>query len=246
MPVNSRYTEFFIGGTAQAFRFSGQTNSLETSVANDKIEDTRFQADRTFLAGDTKGEFTIAGYFDDVAAGQLEQEFAEMVANSESLYAAALYGTATTGCPAYVGVASELDSFSLKGQVGNLVTVDGKFSANSLFTRGLRVYQGTISATGTTSYIDLGAAGSAGGYAWIWVYAKTGTITSGTIVLQSDDNTGFSSPATEGTFTFSALGAYQVSLSGTVDRYLRLSTSSLGGATNFTVMVVAAVSGVTY
>lgn len=247
MSTKAIYSEFFIGGTAQAFRFSSKTNSMNVDVTNDKIESTCFQdTAKTFVAGDTSASIEINGYFNDSAAGDLEQEFEEMVENSESLYAAALFGTDTAACSAYVGSASELDSFSVKSQVGNLITVSGKFSANNGMYRGKRVHQGTVSATGTTSYIDLGAAGSAGGYAWLWVTSKTGTITSGTIVLQSDDNTSFSSPATEGTFTFSALGCYQVSLSGAIDRYLRLSVSSLGGATNFYVMCVAAVSGVTY
>jgi hypothetical protein len=247
MSVKAIYSEFFIGGTAQAFQFSSKTNSMNVNVANDKLESTCFQdTAKTYVTGDTTASIDIAGYFSDAAAGDLEQEFYEMVENSESLYAAALGQTSTAACPAYVGTASELDEFSVKSQTGNLITVSGKFSANQLFVRGLRVHQGTISATGTTTYIDLGAAGSAGGYAWLWVTSKTGTITSATVVLQSDDNTGFSSAATEGTFTFSALGAYQIALSGAVDRYVRLNVTSKGGATNFYIMCVAAVSGVTY
>lgn len=247
MSTKAIYSEFFIGGTGQAFRFSSKTNSMNINVTNDKLESTCFQdTAKTYVTGDTTASIDIAGYFNDAAAGDLEREFAEMVENSESLYAAALLGTATAACPAYVGEASELDGFAVKAQTGNLITVDGKFSVNDQLLRGLRVYQGTVSATGTTTYIDLGAAGSAGGYAWLWVTDKTGTITNATIILQSDDNTGFSSAATEGTFTFSALGGYRMTLSGAVDQYLRLSVTSKGGATDFYVVCVAAIDGVTY
>jgi hypothetical protein len=78
------------------------------------------------------------------------------------------------------------------------------------------------------------------------VQTITGTATNASIVLQSDDNTGFSTPGTECTFTFSAVGGYEQAISGTVDRYVRLNCSSMGGATSFVVVCVAAVSGVTY
>ncbi|WP_230685363.1 hypothetical protein, partial [Streptococcus pneumoniae] len=84
-----------------------------------------------------------------------------------------------------------------------LITANGSWFDGTGIKRGLQVYRGTISATGTTTYIDTGAVGSAGGYAWIWITAVTGTATNATILIQSDDNTGFSSPATEATFTFS-------------------------------------------
>ena len=59
-----------------------------------------------------------------------------------------------------------------------------------------------ISATGAQTspgYIDLGAAGAAGGTAWIWVRAVTGTATNAAIVLQSSTATGFGSPTTRAT-----------------------------------------------
>ena len=49
-----------------------------------------------------------------------------------------------------------------------------------------------------------------------------------------------------GTFTFSAKGAYEIALTSTVDRYVRLNCTGLGGATNFTVVGVVGVAGRTY
>lgn len=246
MAIKSIYTRFLVGGTGEAFDFSSQSNSLNVSTTSDKLEDTRFQdTARSFVQGDTEGAIEVSGYFDNGGATYIEQEFAEMVANSESVYAAAIFGTNATACPSYVAAGANVDNLKLASQVGNLITLNGSLTAGTGLQRGLMVYRGTISATGTTTYIDLGAAGSSGGKAWLWVTAITGTATNAAIVLQSDDNTGFTTPATECTFTFSAKGGYQQTLSGVIDRYLRLSTTGMGGATNFSVVVVASVTGIT-
>ena len=56
--------------------------------------------------------------------------------------------------------------------------------------------------------------GSDGGTAYLFVTTITGTATNATITVQSDDNTSFTSPATEGTFTFSDEGVYVVTMTG--------------------------------
>lgn len=250
MATKSTHTRLVVGSSTEAWDFSGVSNSLEVSLSADKIENTRFQdSGKTYTSGDASGSIKQNGYFDATDTGSIEQELAESIANNETLYVGGIFGTnesAPNAPIAYVARATNTDGLSISSQVGNLITLSGSWFDGLGIKRGLQVYRGTITATGTTSYIDLGAAGSAGGYAWIWITAVTGTATNASIILQSDDNTGFSSPATEATFTFSGKKAVEASLSGAIDRYLRLSTSSMGGATNFTVCVVAAVDGVTY
>jgi hypothetical protein len=112
--------------------------------------------------------------------------------------------------------------------------------------RGLRCFTGVISATGAQAQIDLGAAGANGGYVWLFVQEKTGTITNAVITLETATVVGFTSPTTKATFTFSALGAYEQAMSGAVGRYARINCTNKGGATNFTVVAVVAPAGVTY
>ena len=94
-------------------------------------------------------------------------------------------------------------------------------------------------AVGVDAPINVEVKGSVG-------YYCGGMNKNATITVQSDDNTGFATPATEGTFTFSAVGGQEIALSGAVDRYVRLNATSLGGATNYTVVGVIALSGITY
>jgi len=78
------------------------------------------------------------------------------------------------------------------------------------------------------------------------VQTITGGATDAIILLESDDNTDFTSAATEATFTFSAVGANEEALSGTIDRYIRLNCTDMGTADSFVVVCIACVSGITY
>lgn len=247
-----RYTRLLVGSTAGAWDFSGVSNSLEVALNVERLETTAFQeTGATSIAGDTSGTLTQNGYYQNPAAGEFEQEMAAAIASTTSLFVAALFGTDTDACPAYVAPAANAAGLTLGSEVAGLITASGEWAQGTGILRGLRVWQGTISATGAQTspgYIDLGAAGAAGGTAWIWVRAVTGTATNAAIVLQSSTATGFGSPTTRATFTFSsATGRTQQQSmgAGVVDRYLRLNTTSMGGATSFEVTVIAAVRGIT-
>jgi len=73
-----------------------------------------------------------------------------------------------------------------------------------------------------------------------------GTATNAAIKVQSDSASNFSGVADEATFTFSAVGAYQATLSGTVGRYVRANVTSLGGADDLTFLMIVALAGVSY
>lgn len=244
--VKATYTRLLVN----QWDFSGVSNSLEVALENAREDVTTFQATgKEFLATDTSGTISQQGYFADAAAGEFEQEIQDSIDDTDTLYVAALFGTNTEACPAYVARATNTSGMTLAAQTPGVITVSGEWFQGTGIQRGLRVWTGTFSATGaqtSPAYIDLGSAGAAGGNAWLFVQTITGSATNATITLESDDNTGFTSAATECTFTFSAVGAQEQALSGAIDRYLRLNCTSKGGATSFVVVCVAAVSGVTY
>ena len=247
MAIQSTKTRLVIGSATEAWDFSGVSNSLEVKVAGEKIDNTRFQdTAKRFTTGETEGTITQNGYFDETGALSFEQEIAQTVLNLETLWVCAIYGTDQTVPVGYIAPSTNTENMAISAPIGGLITLNGSWLSGLGLKRGFQVYRGTISATGTSSYIDVGAVGSAGGYAWLFVTTVTGTATNADIDLESDDNTSFTSAAVEGTFTFTGKGVTQVTLSGTIDRYLRLNTTDLGGATSFLVTVIAAVSGVTY
>jgi hypothetical protein len=126
----------------------------------------------------------------------------------------------------------------------SLMTLNGAWAKGRGGSRGIRVFSGSISGTGNATSVDLGSAGSNGGKAYLFVQSITGSATNASFKVQSSTTEG-GAYADEGTFTVSAVGGYEVTMSGTVNRWVRLNTSSMGGATGFTVVLVVCVSGVT-
>ena len=246
--TKSRYTRLLVGtdGAGGAWDFSSESNKLSVKLAGDRLDDTTFQATgKTAVAGDPEGTITQNGYFTSPAAGTFDGEMVDAIKNAESLYVAALFGDDVAACPAYVAEKTTAENVAIEGAIGNLITVNGDWGAGTGIVRGLRLASATVSATGAQAYIDLGAAGASTGKAWLWVYSITGTATNATFTVQCDDNTGFSSPTTKGTFTLSAAGVYVVSITGGIDRYVRLNCTSKGGATSFDLAAIVAVTGIT-
>jgi len=155
---------------------------------------------------------------------------------------------ATTNTPVYVIPSAFNASLPIDASADAVITMNGEWAATNAGQRGKLIsYNTTISGTGNGTSIDLGSAGSAGGYFYLHVHSidgdASGTSTSSAIKVQSssDDSTF----ADEGTVTFSATGGHSATMSGTVNRYLRISTSDMGGATSIVVTAYVVVTNVT-
>ena len=240
MAISARKSKILV----DAFDFTGDTSSIEVNTSSSTQDATALGDTGTVEVITTvAGTITQNGYFNGVGAGELEKELYDRFATG-SAHVAALFGTDDTDCPAYVLPATQANNLTIAAPVDGVITVNGGWGSGTGIKRGIRIYSGTISATGGTTAYDLGAAGSAGGWGYLFVQAITGTATSAEIDIESSATEG-GTYASEGTFTFSATGDYALDMSGTVNRWLRVNCTSLGGATNFTVVVIAAVSGVT-
>ena len=246
--TKSRYTRLLVGtdGAGAAWDFSSESNKLGVKLSGEKLDDTTFQSSgKTAVAGDPEGSITQSGYWTSPAAGTFDGEMVDAIKNAESLYVAALFGDNVAACPAYVAEKTTAENVAIEGAIGGLITVNGDWGAGTGIVRALRLASGNVAATGALTYIDLGAAGLSTGRAWLFVTNITGTATNATFTVQCDDNTGFSSPTTKGTFTLSAGGVYVLSITGGVDRYVRLNCTSKGGATSFDLTALIAVTGIT-
>lgn len=224
---------------------SSQTTSLEMDTGVDSADSTTFQATAAqFTMLNPTPKMSVKGLLTTVGDGNMEKEFYDRI-GTQTTTVAGLFGTDTAACPAYVIPSAGAEGLKYNAPAAGLLELEGSFVGSNMY-RGLRILHTTISATGAQTGVDFAAAGSAGGKAWLFVTAKTGTITGADIDIESDSDSGFGTAASEGTFTFSALGAFEISLSGTIGRYIRANVTDLGGATDFDVVIIVAVSGVTY
>ena len=226
------------------FDFSGDTAGI--SVTNNVTEE-----EWTTLGADA-AEFepilpswTVEhdGYITGVSdPGEFEAELYSRLGEAGH-FVAALFGTNVAACPAHVQSTFGA-SMRIGSPVKGLMTLNGAWAKGQEASGGIRVFSGSISGTGNATSVDLGSAGSNGGKAYLFVQSITGSASNASFKVQSATSEG-GSYSDEGTFTVSAVGGYEVNLSGTVNRWVRLSTSSMGGATGFTAVLVVCVNGVT-
>ena len=236
-------TRVLVGG----YLLSSQTNSASVQAANNNIDTTPFEASaKEYVVLPPDGNIDVGGYltFDTADGATFETRLHESLTTADTV-GIIYYNTALAGSPGYVLPDAYTDNMQIQSPVAGVVTVSGSYTSTTGLRRGICIYSGTISATGTTTAIDLGAAGSDGGYAYLFVTTETGTGTSADIDIESASTAG-GSYSSEGTFTFSAIGVQTVTLSGAVDRWLRLNCTDLGGATSWVVTCIACVAGVTY
>jgi hypothetical protein len=240
MPSPGHKTRFLL----DEFDFSTDTFTLGMSIDIPQEDATTFQATAAASVAMTPaGSLDMSGYYSGGQAGKLEAEIKARL--GVGAVVAGLFGTDIVACPCYIlpGTQGEMMKISAGTK---LLQMSGKWSSGvGGILRGLRAYQGTLTAVGAQAGIDFGSAGSSGGTAYLFVQAIGGTATNAQIKVQSDSVAGFTGAADEGTWTISAKGAYVLALTGVIGRYVRVNVVSMGGATSLNVAVVVCVNGVT-
>lgn len=247
MPIKACNTRVLVGGVD----LSGETNTIGVNIQGRNLEYGVLQdCDTRRLAMPPKSEIEHNGYYSGVADTGIEQMLYTYLADTTGVHVAAIYDTGGAAPFAYVQDKGYNATYGLPAQVGQLLQVKGKWptltGSGNQMVRGYQVFGGVISSTGGKTGIDFGAAGAAGGRAYLFVTSITGTASSASVKLQSDTDIAHGTTADEGTFTFSAVGCYEVALTGTVNRYQRANVVSLGGATAFTACLISCISGRTY
>ncbi len=243
MPVASKNTAILF----EQYALTGLSNSVQIGVNVGVLDTTPFGVDAmTSIPNLPASTIEHGGYFTTPDAGALERSIYDELGGAGDVVLAILLGTNVAACPAYVLPTAWGGQLTLSSAIATVLQVAGTWQAGAttVLRRGLRVFSGTISATGETDSVDLGAAGSAGGDAYLFVQAIAGTATGATVDVESSATEG-GVYASEGTFTFSAVGSVAIALTGTVNRWVRLNATSLGGATSFAVVGIVGVNGVT-
>lgn len=148
------------------------------------------------------------------------------------------------GEPAYFFRSIAGEYTPLQGSVGDLLrfSVSGEASGGHQAVRGTILHNATVTATGTGTAFNVGAAASGQKlYAILHVLSASGTAPTLDVVVQSDDASGMASPTTRITFTqATAVGAqYAVPINGPItDTHFRVS-HTVGGTTPSFEYVVA-------
>lgn len=245
MGVKGKWARFFIGRRD----VSAVTASAEIDIGVTNEEVTSFQATaKEYTVTGTESSISLSGYVEVLSTAGLERTLQSRFGTALVDHIGVLLqedGVTELAMPVYVIKDTDPDSMTIAAPATGIMTIDGVFSVREMsIKRGLLLYRGTVTSTGVKSAFDFPAGGTAGGDVFVWVQDITGTATNAELVIASATAEG-GTFTNEATITFSDLGSYYAAMTGTVDKRLRLSVNSLGGATNFTIAVVAAITGVT-
>jgi hypothetical protein len=227
--------------------FSCETSAIEVGLAISE-EDITSLCDTAAAYAPTLAGITIDhnGYM--VAPlgipGSIEQEMNARM-GVMGVYVAALFGIDIPACPAYVLENTFGAEMSIEAPATGILTLNGSWGqGGGGGHRGYRIYDQVASGLGNGTAVDMGAAGTLGGEAYLFLQAVTGTLGTATVTVGSATTAG-GSYTTLGTFSMVARGAYKVSWSGASNQFMRLGITSMGGTTGLDMVCVACVRGVT-
>lgn len=244
MPIKATYTRFLVG----RYDLSGDSNQLELDINSNAIEYNVFQTPaQQSIAGVPDAKLTVNGYYNGPDTGDMEERLYTMLANESAPRVAAVLGTNQPIPVAYVLPSTYNSQLNIATPVNNLITLQGLWpTKTSQLYRGYQLWAGAVTATGTKTGVDFGSAGAAGGTAWLFATASAGgSVVGATVDVESDDNSGFTTATSRGTFALTGLASHEISLA-TVERYMRINTTDPASATSITFTVIVAVPGVTY
>jgi hypothetical protein len=195
--------------------------SLEMSIAT--ADTTPFSIDsKKYITGQNDAVSSGEGFFDG-AVGAIDA-ILEGIKGTESIWSYYPNGY-TSGNYGY-GYRALRTNYGIQTTVDDAV----RFSLAAQVTAGeerLRSIGGvtTLSTTGSSTVLDLGAGGSSGATVYFHATAITGTVA--VVVEDSPDNSTWTTLVALA--NVSAVGGQRVTVTGTVDRYIRITATLDGG-----------------
>ncbi len=224
------------------YDYTGTLNQTEVTLSRDELEQTTFgDAARNFLPGMLTATATASGFFDASLSGVAN---ANLSASAEE--ALIIAPNSTEDGPAIV-IASQLNSFTWGGEVGELATADLAWGTRSDAAEGKLAFDRTITSTVNSSVINLGALSASQKILLAVTTTGTTTGTSPTLDVElfSDNSNGFSSPTSRLTTIQirSAKATELGKLSGAItDSYWRVTATVGGTSPSYSVAIAIAIA----
>ncbi len=242
--VHGKSTRVYI----DEFDLSTYFNSADVSVTNETAESTAFQSSsKSYLLGLNDGTVSLAGMWSADTDGSDEELQAILGATTTPLLTVA-QDAGTIGNRCVIAKAHEIN-YAISNPVGDISAVSADLQASTDATSnvtngvksGVQLTTGASVAFGSLgdlASVDNGASSANGGAGLLHV--PTNTIGGGTTTIKVQHSANDSTWAD--LITFTAVGAGAVTsemsaVSGTVNRYLRVTASTAGSSGAITFMV---------
>ncbi len=207
-------------------------NAIAISAEAQAEDVTTFgDPNRTYAVGVKRALYSGAGLLDAPAEAELQTDWglsnlALTIAKATTINSVAFVGKVLLGQLQQSRSVNAPWTFSLNGEMCDRGFGRGRVMEN----------QAAVTATGTGTGRQLRAISSGfKAFATLHVLSVSGTTPSLTVILESDDNSGFTSPATRATFTAATLvGGQHTSVDGPItDDYWRFKWTVSGTTPSF-------------
>jgi len=195
----------------------------EASIANsvETAETTAFGDDaKKYITGLKDGTISLSGMFDG-SANAVDQTLSGVVGATAADVVTVAPDGAVSGRRAFFCTARET-SYEVTAPVSDVVAANGEVQATEgIFAGYLLGILSSVSASGASSSLDNSAATSNGGVGVLHVTTNSRDGASTFKVQHSADNVSFVDLLTFASVAASAVGGEQVSVTGTVNQYIR-------------------------
>lgn len=217
------------------------TSQAEISTEVEQVDSTVFCSAgwRSFVPGLRTTTITASGPTDFATATAAQQSAIDEVlaVNVGGEYAVSLLPIgATVGEAGYFTTAGMTSRTVLSGTVGDLATHQVQWTGRAPLIRGTIVTASTLTATGSSAAVNLGAV-TANQKVWAVFHTLTagGTTPSVTYKIQSDDNSGMTSPTDRITFgaATSKTGSVSSTAGAITDTWWRATWTITGTSPSF-------------
>jgi len=226
------------------FDFSTDTMSASLEIGVEAVAANAWQSAAALAQPGVSGaKLKVSGYYTGAAAGTVYGEMRERMGSEAPAWCAWLVDTRTLGQPADVMRTAWVSDLPLEAPIKELLTLSATFEGVPF--AGYTLLDGEVTATDDGTVVTLPAAGTAGGTAFLFVRDIDGEATDATVSIECDTIVGMTTPTDKGSIEFSAVGVYELALTGTVEQYVRVTIDDLGGADGFTAALILCVDGVT-
>ena len=219
------------------YDLSGDANALSgMGYTNELLDVTTLDVSaRKRIVGTVDSEISVEAFFDNAAS----QQHAVWTSNSNKLPTAdqvVLIPLGSTAGDGGVGLVSKQGTYNIARGPGSAITASTTYTANgsgSEFGVMLTALDDTYSSASSGTSIDNSASSSSGGAAYVQVFS----LASGTVAMKVEHSANNSSWSDLVAFTnATGITSERVTVSGTVNRYIRFTTTGTFSNANVAVL----------
>lgn len=220
------------------YDISAYLNEATSSMSLDSAETSTFGSSaKTYIMGQNDATISFSGLFDG-DANAIASIFEDVIDNDSTPVITLAYdGGVVTGRSCSLAQAKQT-SYEIGAPVSDVVSLSGEFQVTGGVRQGI-ILDGasTISATGTGTVADNSASTAIGATANLHVTANTRNTNSVIKVQHSADNSTWVDLITFTTVGSTTTTSESLSASGTINRYLRTSSTLTSGTGSLTFTV---------